>query len=363
MRALTNDYRDCKIIKIDPADPTSPYGVMQEGYDPNDPTYRTRMFYLQRDGQWIDEVTRSTRPDSEGGDVLFETSADALELLGRLRGKPVVRDLPVSKDDVKNYLARVGSGSSPQELLRQFLARYRAAKGKPSHIEKPQLAAPMPENSSKLSSKRVLEPIDRVAEVLFGLIMVLTFTGSLSVAEAGRDDVRAMLIGALGCNLAWGIIDGVLYLMGCLAEKGRGLLTFRAVRKATDPKEAHRLIADALPSVVATVLKPAELEAVHERLKQLPEPPERARLRKDDWLGAVGVFLLVFLCTFPVVIPFIFMRHAGPALRVSNAVAIVMLFLTGYAFGRMTGRHPWLFGVSMVVLGLILVGMTMALGG
>ena len=54
------------------------------------------------------------------------------------------------------------------------------------------------------SSKRVLDPIDRVSEVLFGLIMVLTFTGSLSVAEAGRDDVRAMLIGALGCNLAWG---------------------------------------------------------------------------------------------------------------------------------------------------------------
>ncbi|HEV2840389.1 MAG TPA: VIT1/CCC1 transporter family protein [Chthoniobacterales bacterium] len=218
-------------------------------------------------------------------------------------------------------------------------------------------------NSSERSTKRVLEPIDRVSEVLFGLIMVLTFTGSLSVAEAGRDDVRTMLIGALGCNLAWGIIDGVLYLMGCLAEKGRGLLTFRAVRQATDPSEAHRLIADALPQVIASVLKPAELEAVHERLKQLPEPPEKAQLHKDDWLGAVGVFLLVFLCTFPVVIPFIFMREAGPALRVSNAIAIVMLFLTGYAFGRMSGRHPWLFGISMVFLGLILVGMTMALGG
>src|SRR3954465_14176634 len=117
----------------------------------------------------------------------------------------------------------------------------------------------MPESSSERSSKRVLEPIDRVSEVLFGLIMVLTFTGSLSVAEAGRDDVRTMLIGALGCNLAWGIIDGILYLMGCLAEKGRGLLTFRAVRKATDPNDAHLLIADALPSVIASVLKPAEL--------------------------------------------------------------------------------------------------------
>jgi hypothetical protein len=218
-------------------------------------------------------------------------------------------------------------------------------------------------NSSERSSQRVLEPIDRVSEILFGLIMVLAITGSLSVAEAGRGDVRTMLIGALGCNLAWGIIDGVLYLMGCLAEKGRGLLTFRAVRKATDSKEAQRLISEALPPVIASVLKPAEFEAVHERLKQLPEPPERARLGKDDWFGAIGVFLLVFLCTFPVVIPFIFMREVGPALRVSNAIAIVMLFLTGHAFGRMSGRHPWLFGFSMVALGLVLVGLTMALGG
>ena len=92
-------------------------------------------------------------------------------------------------------------------------------------------------------------------------------------------------------------------------------MTFRAVRKATDPQKAQRLIADALPPVVASVLQPAELEAMHQRLKQLPEPPERARLRKDDWLGACGVFLLVFLSTFPVVIPFIFMHNvdAGPA--------------------------------------------------
>ena len=220
----------------------------------------------------------------------------------------------------------------------------------------------MPENSER-SSKRALDPIDRVSEVLFGLIMVLTITGSLSVAEAGRSEVRTMLFGALGCNLAWGIIDGVLYVMGSLGEKGRNLFIFRAVRKATAPKEAQRRIADALPSVVASVLEPVELEALHQRLKQLPEPPDHARLRKDDWLGAAGVFLLVFLSTFPVVIPFIFMSNAGPALRVSNVIAIVMLFLTGYAFGRMTGRHPWLVGISMVVLGLVLVGVTMALGG
>jgi hypothetical protein len=188
-----------------------------------------------------------------------------------------------------------------------------------------------------ISSTRVLDPIDRVSEVLFGLIMVLTFTGSLSVADAGRDDVHAMLIGALGCNVAWGIIDAMLYLMGCLAERGKDLIAYTAVRKAATPREAQLVIAGALPQAVTSVLEPADLEMLHRRLMQLPEPPDRARLSKDDWLGAAGVCVIVIVSTFPVVIPFIFMQRLGPAMRVSNAIAVVMLFLTGSAFGRMTG--------------------------
>lgn len=213
------------------------------------------------------------------------------------------------------------------------------------------------------SSKRVLEPYDRVSELLFGLIMVLTFTGSLSIAEAGRGDVRTMLIGALGCNLAWGIIDGVLYVMGCLAEKGRGLHLRLAVRRTTDPLKARQLVAEALPPVVAAVAQPAELETIRLRLTELPEPHRRARLDRDDWRGAVGVFLLVFLSTFPVVIPFLLIQNTRFALRVSNLVALAMLFAAGYAFGRITGHRPWVMGIAMVVLGAVLVAITMVLGG
>jgi hypothetical protein len=211
--------------------------------------------------------------------------------------------------------------------------------------------------------KRALEPIDRVSEVLFGLIMVLTFTGSLSVYEAGREDVRTMLVGALGCNLAWGIIDAVFYLMGCLAERGRGLLTFRAVRQASDHERARSLIADALPPVVASVLEPAELETMRLRMLELPKPPERARLGWDEARGALAVFLLVFLSTLPVVLPFLFLRDPVLALRVSNAIAVVLLFVAGYTFGRLTGWRPAWVGISMIVLGSVLVGITIALGG
>jgi len=218
-------------------------------------------------------------------------------------------------------------------------------------------------NSSGRTTKRFLEPHERIAEVLFGLIMVLTFTGSLGVATAGRSEIRTMLVGALGCNLAWGIIDGVLYLMGCLAERNRSLLTLRGVRKATDPQKAQRIFANALPSALASILQPAELESICRRLRDLPEPPERATLGPKDWSGAVAVFVWVFVATFPVAVPFMFMQSAGPALRVSNAIAVLMLFMTGYAFGRITSRRPWVMGISMVFLGAILVGITMAFGG
>ncbi len=213
------------------------------------------------------------------------------------------------------------------------------------------------------ASKRVLEPHDRISEVLFGLIMVLTFTGSLSIAEAGRHDIRTMLIGAIGCNLAWGIIDGVFYLMGCLAEKGRYLLALRSLRGTTDPSKAKKLIASVLPSMVASVLQPEEFAAIDKRLKELPEPPERVRLSGEDWRGAIAVFLIVFLCTFPVALPFVFMESARLALRISNAVAIAMLFMAGLAYGRSIGRGSWMMGAAMVILGAILVGLTIALGG
>jgi hypothetical protein len=71
---------------------------------------------------------------------------------------------------------------------------------------------------------RVLEPVERLSEILFGLIMALTITGAVSVATADRLAIRTMLFAALGCNLAWGIIDAGMYLMARLGERGRNAL-------------------------------------------------------------------------------------------------------------------------------------------
>jgi hypothetical protein len=211
--------------------------------------------------------------------------------------------------------------------------------------------------------KRLLDPIDRTSEVLFGLIMALSFTCSLSVSEAGREDVHTMLIGAIGCNVAWGLIDGVVFLMTSLTERARGIATMGEVRKATDPKEARAIISDALPPVVARILSAEDFERIRTGFATLPDLPDYPRLRRDDYLAALGVFLLVFLATFPVVIPFILMRDAGIALRVSNVIALVMLFLAGCSFGTYARYRPIRMGLLMALIGSGLVALTIALGG
>ena len=209
----------------------------------------------------------------------------------------------------------------------------------------------------------MLDQMERISEILFGLIMVLTFTGSLSATGLDHGEVRNTLIGALGCNLAWGIIDALMYLMACFGEQGRRLLMLRSVKGTSELGEVYKTIAGALPSVVASSLQSSEFEIIRQKLIQLPDPPARPKLSKGDWIGAAGVFLLVFVSTLPVVIPFTVLGNHQLALRISNAIAIVMLFLCGYAFGHYSGHRPWRMGLLMVIIGLVMVGITIALGG
>ena len=209
-----------------------------------------------------------------------------------------------------------------------------------------------------------LSPLDQVSGAIFGLIMALTFTGSLSVATADRAEVREMLIGALGCNIAWGLVDAVMYIMAILTERGRDLVTLRDVRGSRDPARARELILDALPPLVASTMESSEVEQIRVRLAALPEPPQGApRLTFGDLKAAIATFLIVFLSTLPVAIPFLFIQEAQRALRVSNGVALVMLFVGGYILARHSGRRPLLTGLITLAVGVVLVAATIALGG
>ena len=211
-------------------------------------------------------------------------------------------------------------------------------------------------------SKRLLTPTERAAEILFGLIMALTFTCSISIANARHLEIRQLLIGAVGCNLAWGIVDAIMYLIGVLAQKSRNKTIFDLIQRA-EKDRASKYIADTLPPIVSAVILPEELDRIRIELTHLPDTNGHIHLTVRDILKAVAIFLLVFLSTFSVAIPFLFIHNPILALRVSNLVAIIMMFLCGWSVARYVGFSKWLMGIAMVVIGLFLVFVTIALGG
>jgi VIT1/CCC1 family predicted Fe2+/Mn2+ transporter len=210
---------------------------------------------------------------------------------------------------------------------------------------------------------RILDPMETISEVMFGLIMALSFTLTVGVVTADNIKIQTMLFAALGCNLAWGIIDGGVYLMTRVNERGRKILLLQALREASDSETARNLIADAMPPLLASVLPPEQLEPMWHRLRQLPDSSQRPQLTKRDAIGALSVCLLGFLSTFPIVIPFMLIADGRTALRASNVVAIAMLFVCGYAFGYRSGLRPWATGLATVAFGCVLVGVAIALGG
>jgi hypothetical protein len=219
------------------------------------------------------------------------------------------------------------------------------------------------ESQEKEQRERVLDPISRISEIIFGVLMALSFTGSLNVATSGREEVRTMMLTALGCNLAWGLVDGVMYLMATLTGRARNLTLLNRVRRAVDPQEAHSSIAEVLPGRLGEAIGAEGLEEMRRRLAALPEVPARARLVKDDFIGAFGVFLLVVLSTFPVVVPFMFISEMSLAMRISNVVALVILFIGGYRLGHYAGGVGWRTGLTMAAVGAVLVSIIIALGG
>ena len=209
----------------------------------------------------------------------------------------------------------------------------------------------------------ILHPVDRIMEMLFGLLMALSFTGAVSVAEAGREELRDMFIAALGCNLAWGFVDGVMYLIRTVVDRGRSLTLMRSVRDAADPQTGRAVIESTLSRVAAGLVSPTEIEAMRGRIVALPSLPARAGLKGRDLLAALAIFVLVVLATFPVVLPFAFMQDVGAAKNASRIVALVMLFLGGLALGRYAGYGSWRAGLAMTALGVVMVGVIMVLGG
>jgi hypothetical protein len=211
--------------------------------------------------------------------------------------------------------------------------------------------------------EHVLNTVDRVCELCFGLFMALTFIGAVKAVTAGADAGYKMFLAALGCNLAWGLADAVMYLVRTLADRGQRLKLALTVRREADRAVAVRALRKALPGMLEPLLEDADLERIRARLAAMQTLPSRATFARSDFVGALGVFLLVVAGTFPVALPFLLIENLTAALIASRVLTLVILFTAGLALGRYTGAGATKAGLTMVALGVVLTIAIIMLGG
>ncbi|KKZ89255.1 VIT family protein [Rhizobium phaseoli] len=214
---------------------------------------------------------------------------------------------------------------------------------------------------------KIIDPGDALGEVLFGLIMALTLTvGSRLVFEEEGLDVHELIVATIGCNVAWGIIDAVLFVLGTTFYKSRRLRLFRQIKAAGNESEALTVLANEFPIKKAPFsAKAADTDALYRSLLTLTRraDPVKESLSEGDLSAAIAVFLLVSATAIPAVLPFFLLEDAHLALRVSNLFLIMLLFVTGYAWAKFSGVRPLQAGMTMTCLGLLLVAIAIALGG
>ena len=214
---------------------------------------------------------------------------------------------------------------------------------------------------------RYVTPSESLAEAIAGLIIVLTFTLAASLlSSGGQDGARAVLLGAIGCNAAWGIIDAVLYMMNSAFDRNRHLRLGRAIATAPNEVAALAAIGRELDPYLASVTQSADREQLYKSIRNAllhGRLPRRTALVRDDLMGAIEVFGIALAAALPAVLPLLIIDHPWLALRISNLLVVGLLFLVGYHWAKYIDASPWWAGLGLTALGLALVGVAIALGG
>jgi VIT1/CCC1 family predicted Fe2+/Mn2+ transporter len=213
---------------------------------------------------------------------------------------------------------------------------------------------------------RYLDPSETLLEVLFGLIMALTITVGARLLSERADIVGMELaLALLGCNVAWGVIDGAFYLLGTIFNRNRRVQFVKRLQVAANQTEALAAVMDEFDLEGEPPMRTEDKANLHTSLLQLfrNAGTGRARLRSDDWIAAALVAVLVSATAIPGLIPLLLIQDGFVALRVANALQIALLFFTGYWWAHYSGSNRWVIGLAIALLGTALVLLAVPLGG
>jgi hypothetical protein len=214
--------------------------------------------------------------------------------------------------------------------------------------------------------ERYLEPGESLGEIIFGLIMLLTFTlGASVLVSLDRGTALHVSMAAIGCNVAWGIIDAAMFVMGSLFDSARIARFHRLTREAPDREAAIARLRRVIERRYGRYSRGVDIDQMAEGIyvTSRTQPRMKARVTRDDLIGALIVFGLIVIPSLPPALPFLFIDDPFLAIRLSNAILIGLLFLAGYHWAHHTDANPWWAGGLLTLFSIALVAIAIALGG
>lgn len=211
---------------------------------------------------------------------------------------------------------------------------------------------------------RHMTPENRLSEIMCGLVMVLTFTTTTNAAFTDISP-RQLLIAVLGCNTAWGIVDGVTYILGNLLTRANANKSLHRLQQAQTNEDAGREIDLLIGENIQQYISPENRREMQRWIREgaVWAQAQPVRITRNDVFTAIACFIIVFMSTLPLAIPFMFIPDKTLALQTSNLLALGLLFLMGYRWAIGASVNRWLVGLVMLCIGSILVAITVVLGG
>ena len=213
--------------------------------------------------------------------------------------------------------------------------------------------------------QRHLDPSSRIGEAMFGLIMALGIIGAVRLGSAEASS-RQLFLDVLGCNVAWGIVDGVMFVMLALFERGRKARIVRSVLSTPNDDAIERIHLE-LGDRLEPLTTPDERRQIYQWVLNLAKRTSREepRIQREDILGGIAVGSLILVMTLPILVPFVLFSNPVVAVRLSNLITLALLFWLGLWWAAAVGAPPVRTSlmVTSVGLGLVLVLLTIALGG
>jgi hypothetical protein len=219
-----------------------------------------------------------------------------------------------------------------------------------------------------------LDPIDALFTIFYSILFALLFTLSYGVliyrgvisSSFASGYAQGLFFTILGAVAAWGIIDGVLYVLGGVLERRERYRLLLYVQASKKEEEAAIAIAYELDSILQPITSDEQRHALYRDIRAYlnQAEPQAVGLKREDVVGGVATLLLSVVAVLPSLLPLLLLPdNTSLAIRISSLVSLIVIFAAGYSWGRHTETNPWKTGFifSSVCLAMVLVAML--LGG